>query len=178
MQNPDNRIIHLRMTKILLYIFIAFFFYLDGPFLHNAFSQSALTKTKTSKKEEPIEINSDRMRSMDSGKKIIFSGNVVGVWGDLEIRSDIFELYTEKAKNSSRGDLTGGKTLREVIAIGNVHIKRGTKKGGVSLAGFGSFNVSNRKARLGRNPQTGEEIKIKASRTVRFRPGKSYKEML
>jgi len=128
MQNPDNRIIHLRMTKILLYIFIAFFFYLDGPFLHNSFSQSAFTKTKTSKKEEPIEINSDRMRSMDSGKKIIFSGNVVGVWGDLEIRSDIFELYTEKAKNLSRGDLTGGQTLREVIAIGNVHIKRGTKK--------------------------------------------------
>jgi len=128
MQNPDNRIIHLRMTKILLYIFIAFFFYLDGPFLHNSFSQSAFTKTKTSKKEEPIEINSDRMRSMDSGKKIIFSGNVVGVWGDLEIRSDIFELYTEKAKNSSRGGMTGEKTLREVIAIGNVHIKRGTKK--------------------------------------------------
>ena len=53
-----------------------------------------------------------------------------------------------------------------------------TKKGGVSLAGFGSFAVSNRKARLGRNPQTGETIKIKASRSVRFRPGKDYKESL
>jgi DNA-binding protein HU-beta len=57
-------------------------------------------------------------------------------------------------------------------------IKRGTKKGGVSLAGFGSFNVSSRKARMGRNPQTGEEIKIKASKSVRFRPGKDYKGML
>lgn len=57
-------------------------------------------------------------------------------------------------------------------------IKRGTKRGGVSLAGFGSFVVSSRKARLGRNPQTGETIKIKASKTVRFRPGKDYKEML
>jgi len=57
-------------------------------------------------------------------------------------------------------------------------IKKGTKKGGVSLAGFGSFAVSNRKARLGRNPQTGETIKIKASRSVRFRPGKDYKESL
>jgi nucleoid DNA-binding protein len=57
-------------------------------------------------------------------------------------------------------------------------IKRGTKKGGVALAGFGSFNVSNRKARLGRNPKTGEEIKIKASKSVRFRPGKAYKEIL
>ncbi len=57
-------------------------------------------------------------------------------------------------------------------------IKRGTKKGGVSIAGFGSFNVSNRKARMGRNPKTGESIKIKASKTVRFRPGKAYKEQL
>ncbi len=57
-------------------------------------------------------------------------------------------------------------------------IKRGTKKGGVSLAGFGSFSVSNRKARIGRNPKTGEAIKIKASKSVRFRPGKAYKTSL
>lgn len=57
-------------------------------------------------------------------------------------------------------------------------IKRGTKKGNVTLAGFGSFTVAARKARVGRNPQTGEEIKIKASKTVRFRPGKAYKSIL
>ena len=56
-------------------------------------------------------------------------------------------------------------------------IKKGTKKG-VILAGFGSFSVSSRKARLGRNPRTGEEIKIRASKGVRFRPGKDYKSML
>jgi DNA-binding protein HU-beta len=57
-------------------------------------------------------------------------------------------------------------------------IKKGTKKGGVSLAGFGSFTVSARKARMGRNPQTGEAIKIRASKSVRFKPGKDYKESL
>jgi nucleoid DNA-binding protein len=57
-------------------------------------------------------------------------------------------------------------------------IKKGTKKGGVSIAGFGSFNISMRKARVGRNPQTGEEIKIKASKSVRFKPGKAYKASL
>ena len=56
-------------------------------------------------------------------------------------------------------------------------IKKGTRKG-VILAGFGSFSVSNRKARVGRNPRTGEEIKIRASKGVRFRPGKDYKSML
>ena len=57
-------------------------------------------------------------------------------------------------------------------------IKKGTKRGGVSIAGFGSFSVTNRKARMGRNPQTGEEIRIKASKSVRFKPGKAYKSSL
>lgn len=57
-------------------------------------------------------------------------------------------------------------------------IKKNTKKGGVNIVGFGSWNVSKRKARVGRNPQTGEEIKIPASKGVRFRPGKAFKEVL
>jgi DNA-binding protein HU-beta len=48
--------------------------------------------------------------------------------------------------------------------------------GKVTLTGFGTFSVSHRKARKGRNPQTGEEIKIKASTTVKFKPGKRLKE--
>ena len=56
-------------------------------------------------------------------------------------------------------------------------IKKNTKKG-VQLAGFGSFRVVRRKARLGRNPQTGEEIRIKPSRGVRFKPAASYKNGL
>ena len=47
-----------------------------------------------------------------------------------------------------------------------------------SYPGFGTFVVRNRKARKGRNPQTGEAIKIKASRTVGFRPAKLLKDKL
>lgn len=43
---------------------------------------------------------------------------------------------------------------------------------------FGTFTVRNRKARKGRNPQTGEEIKIKASKTVGFKPAPSLKNLL
>jgi DNA-binding protein HU-beta len=51
------------------------------------------------------------------------------------------------------------------------------KKGDtVTLVGFGTFKVTKRKARKGRNPQTGEEIKIKASKAPKFTPGKSLKE--
>jgi len=51
-------------------------------------------------------------------------------------------------------------------------------KGGdrISLVGFGTFSISKRAARMGRNPQTGAEIKIKASKVPKFSAGKSLKE--
>ena len=55
-------------------------------------------------------------------------------------------------------------------------IQKGLKKDKtVQLVGFGTFSVKKRAARKGRNPQTGETIKIKASRTVGFRAGKGLK---
>lgn len=55
-----------------------------------------------------------------------------------------------------------------------------TLKGGgkVTLVGFGTFTVSKRKARNGRNPKTGEIIKIKAKKVARFKPGKELTEKL
>ena len=50
------------------------------------------------------------------------------------------------------------------------------KKDMVALTGFGTFKVTQRKARKGRNPGTGEEIKIKAKKVARFVPGKSLKD--
>lgn len=50
------------------------------------------------------------------------------------------------------------------------------KKDTVSLVGFGTFKVSKRKARKGRNPQTGEEIKIKAKKVPKFVAGKTLKD--
>lgn len=50
------------------------------------------------------------------------------------------------------------------------------KDGKVTLVGFGTFSKIKRKARKGRNPQTGEPIKIKACNVVKFRPGKKLRE--
>jgi DNA-binding protein HU-beta len=50
------------------------------------------------------------------------------------------------------------------------------KDGKVTLVGFGTFTKARRKARKGRNPQTGAVIKIKAANVVKFRPGKKLKE--
>ncbi len=56
-------------------------------------------------------------------------------------------------------------------------VKKSLKKGEeVSLVGFGSFSVEKRAARKGRNPQTGEEITIKAAKVPKFRAGKGLKD--
>lgn len=75
-------------------------------------------------------------------------------------------------------DLGGSKSQAEK-AVNSVldSIKKNVKKG-VNLIGFGSFVVGTRKARMGRNPQTGASIKIKASKTVRFKAGKALKSSL
>ena len=58
-------------------------------------------------------------------------------------------------------------------------ITKALKKGDtVTLVGFGNFKVTKRKARKGRNPQTGEEIKIAASKAPKFVAGKSLKDAL
>lgn len=57
------------------------------------------------------------------------------------------------------------------------HVAAALKKGDtVTLTGFGTFKVSKRKARTGRNPSTGEPIKIKAKNVAQFAPGKHLKE--
>lgn len=50
-------------------------------------------------------------------------------------------------------------------------LKRGQR---VTLVGFGTFGITKRKARTGRNPQTGETIKIKAKKSVKFKAGKEF----
>lgn len=58
-------------------------------------------------------------------------------------------------------------------------VQRGVKKDkACQIIGFGTFTVRKRKARTGRNPQTGEAIKIKASKSVSFKPSKKFKDMV
>jgi len=58
-------------------------------------------------------------------------------------------------------------------------IRRSVKKGDeVKLVGFGTFTKTKRKARMGRNPQTGKAIKIPAAWHPKFRPGSEFKNML
>jgi DNA-binding protein HU-beta len=67
------------------------------------------------------------------------------------------------------------KLLSATIAMTAGHLEKGDR---VRIAGLGTFQVRNRAARLGRNPATGEQIAIKASKTVAFRAAKEVNEAL
>ena len=87
-------------------------------------------------------------------------------------KKDLVEAVS-KEMESSKADAE--KSVNAVIAS----LKKGIKDDKlVQLIGFGSFRVKKRKARKGRNPQTGKAIRIKASKTVTFRPGKALKDSL
>ncbi len=80
------------------------------------------------------------------------------------------------AKMAEEADITkpvADKALTAFQDAVRASLKNGKK---VSLIGFGSFSVSERNARKGRNPQTGEEMEIPASKTVKFTPAKGLKE--
>ncbi len=63
--------------------------------------------------------------------------------------------------------------LGDLVTLTTKHLKRGNK---IRLTGIGVLQVRKRAARMGRNPATGEAIKIKASKKVAFRPAKELKE--
>lgn len=83
------------------------------------------------------------------------------------------QLIAAVAKDVNISKAVAEKAVNSVLN----NVKKNTKNG-VQLIGFGSFTVAKRKARKGRNPQTGEVIKIKASKTVKFKPGAAFKKTI
>lgn len=77
---------------------------------------------------------------------------------------------------SSKADLSKADAGRAVDAAFEAITKALKKNDKVSLVGFGTFEVRKRAARTGRNPKTGETIKIKASKVPGFKAGKALKD--
>ena len=83
------------------------------------------------------------------------------------------DLVASMADAAGVSKAVAEKALNGFISAIGKSLKKGDK---IALTGFGTFSVSNRKARMGRNPQTGEQIKIKAAKVPRFSAGKTLKE--
>ncbi len=84
------------------------------------------------------------------------------------------ELVEKMAKDAGISKAAANKALNSFIDCVKKALKK--KDGKVTLVGLGTFSKVRRKARTGRNPQTGAKIKIKASNAVKFKAGKALKD--
>jgi DNA-binding protein HU-beta len=84
------------------------------------------------------------------------------------------ELVEKMAKDASISKVAASTALNSFMEGVTKSLKK--KDGKVTLVGFGTFSKVRRKARKGRNPQTGAPIKIKATNVVKFRPGKKLRD--
>ncbi len=85
------------------------------------------------------------------------------------------EFVAQVAERANLGKKEAGDAVDAVIATIEDALKRGSE---VSFSGFGKFHVSERGAREGRNPQTGEKMQISASRVPRFTAGSALKKAI
>ena len=85
------------------------------------------------------------------------------------------ELIEKVARAAELNQVAAGQALKAVVNAIRDSLAAGEA---VRVSGLGTFNVASRPARKGRNPQSGETIKIAASKAVRFHAGKAVKEAL
>ena len=83
------------------------------------------------------------------------------------------DLIGKIANDAGISKAAADRALSSLLSNITKTLKNGDR---ISLVGFGTFSISKRAARIGRNPQTGAEIKIKATKVPKFSAGKSLKE--
>ena len=87
-------------------------------------------------------------------------------------KAELIAAMAEKAELSKKDS---EKALKAFIDVVTDELVKGEK---IQLVGFGTFEVSERPAREGRNPQTGETMEIKASKAPKFKAGKALKDII
>ena len=87
-------------------------------------------------------------------------------------KTELVAAIADKTELSKKDAEAALKAFTDVVAE---ELKKGEK---IQLVGFGTFEVSERAARTGRNPQTGAEMEIPASKAPKFKAGKALKDMI
>jgi len=88
-------------------------------------------------------------------------------------KADLVEIVYEKIGGLSKKE--SQDIVEKIFETMKASLKAGDK---IKISGFGNFTLRDKRPRKGRNPQTGQTIKIKASKTVRFKAGKALKDSL
>jgi DNA-binding protein HU-beta len=102
--------------------------------------------------------------------ELMYNAVIIVHQGGFMTKADLIE---KMAKDADIAKAAAEKALHSFIDGVKKSVRKGEK---VALVGFGTFSVSKRAARNGRNPQTGETIKIKASKVPKFKAGKGFKD--
>jgi len=92
--------------------------------------------------------------------------------GNLVNKQELIDAIAESADLSKA---SAGRALDATLDAIRIAMKKG---GTIALVGFGTFYIGKRAARTGRNPRTGDPIKIKAAKVPKFRPGKALKDAI
>ncbi len=93
-------------------------------------------------------------------------------------KAELIEKISKSLSKTTKTEVSK-KLVNAVLSDGFSMIGKTIKKEGKhSVPGFGTFTKTKRKARMGRNPQTGEAIKIKASKSIKFKPSTALKGSL
>src|SRR6186713_3513968 len=108
-------------------------------------------------------------------REIFFRDNQINFFINEGLLVNKTELIEHIAKHADISKAAATRALESTIGAVKTTLKKG---GSVSLVGFGTFAVGKRAARTGRNPRTGDAIKIKAAKVPKFRPGKALKDAL
>lgn len=119
------------------------------------------------KKSWPVILPGRRNRRLENNRKKENTGGII-----LMNKTELIAAMAEQTNLSKKDVEAALKAFIDVVAE---ELKKGEK---VQLVGFGTFEVSERAAREGRNPQTGETMQIKASKTPKFKAGKALKDMM
>lgn len=85
------------------------------------------------------------------------------------------ELTAALAEKSELTKTDAATIVDDFIDIISKELKKGNE---VQITGFGTFSIAKRAGRMGRNPRTGEKIKIRASKAPKFKAGKTLKDMV
>ena len=85
------------------------------------------------------------------------------------------DLITAVAKETGLKNTEATKAVEALLDSVTQALAKGNE---VRLVGFGTFSVVSREARIGRNPRTGDSLKIAAKKAPRFRPGKEFREAI
>ncbi|HBQ45413.1 MAG TPA: integration host factor subunit beta [Thiomicrospira sp.] len=86
-------------------------------------------------------------------------------------KSELIELISRKQTQFSQKDIE--LAVNEILDIMIASLAKGER---IEIRGFGSFSLHHRKARIGRNPKTGEQVELSEKRVPHFKPGKYLKD--